>query len=229
MTSNEHNGRVAEPATTAPTSARRPADAPTYVPAEQANAESGRAAHEAVLAQEKSRFGGFKFGSAFFGWLTATGAAVLLTALATAIGAVVGLNTGASPERAAEDATASGATGIWGAIVLGVVLLLSYYAGGYVAGRMARFDGLKQGLAVWLWAVVIAVVVAIVAAIAGTQTDMFSTLGGLPKIPVSAESATLAAILPAVGAAVVALVGALLGGLAGMRFHRRVDRVGLDR
>ncbi|RII86453.1 hypothetical protein DZF95_17230, partial [Clavibacter michiganensis] len=29
-----------------------------------------------VLAREKDRFGGIKFGSAFFGWLTATGTAV---------------------------------------------------------------------------------------------------------------------------------------------------------
>ena len=54
----------------------------------------------------------------------------------------------------AADAAAdnAGTVGIVGAIIVAVVLLVSYYAGGYVAGRMARFDGAKQGLAVWLWA-----------------------------------------------------------------------------
>ena len=33
----------------------------------------------------------------------------------------------------------------------------------------------------------------------------------------------------AIGAAILAaLIGALLGGLAGMRFHRKVDRAGLE-
>ena len=32
------------------------------------------------------------------------------------------------------------------AIVLVAVLALAYYTGGYVAGRMSRFDGARQGL-----------------------------------------------------------------------------------
>ena len=38
-------------------------------------------------------FGGIKIGSAFFGWLAATGMAVLLTALVAAAGTAVGLAT----------------------------------------------------------------------------------------------------------------------------------------
>jgi len=37
----------------------------------------------AVVQREKEQFGGIKWGSAFFGWLTATGTAVLLTARST--------------------------------------------------------------------------------------------------------------------------------------------------
>lgn len=40
-----------------------------------------------------------------------------------------------------------------------------HYAGGYVAGRMARFNGIRQGFAVGLWAVLIAAVVAAAAAL----------------------------------------------------------------
>src|SRR4051794_41604789 len=41
---------------------------------------------EAVVERQKERYGGIKFGSAFFGWLTATGTAVLLTALVAPAG-----------------------------------------------------------------------------------------------------------------------------------------------
>ncbi|QEW03596.1 hypothetical protein [Microbacterium lushaniae] len=183
-----------------------------------------------VLAREKDRFGGFKFGAAFFGWLTAMGAAVLLAALVAAVGAAIGLSSGTSVDEAADAAADnSDAVGIGSAIVLAVVLFVAYFAGGYVAGRMARFSGAKQGLAVWIWAIVIAVIVAVVTAIAGSQWDVLANLDGFPRIPVTPESATATGILTAVGAAIVTLVGAILGGMAGMRYHRRVDRVGLER
>jgi len=183
-----------------------------------------------VVAREKEQFGGFKFGSAFFGWLTATGLTVLLTALAAAIGAAIGLSQTGSVDEAADAATQNAdGVGIVGVIVIALVLLVSYFAGGYVAGRMARFSGAKQGIAVWIWAVVIAIVIAIVTAIAGSQWDILGTLNSFPRIPVTPETATTAGILTALGAAVITLLGAVLGGLAGMRYHRRVDRVGLGR
>lgn len=178
-----------------------------------------------VHDREKAEFGGFKFGSAFFGWLTAMGATVLLTALVSAIGAALGLGGDVTADEAAEAAAGGGA--IIAAIVVGLVLLVAYFAGGYVAGRMARFSGAKQGIAVWIWAIAIAIVVAVFASIAGSQWDILGNLQGFPRIPVTAETATITGILTAVGAAVVTLVGAVLGGLAGMRYHRKVDRVGL--
>ncbi len=182
-----------------------------------------------VLQREQERFGGFKFGAAFFGWLTATGTAVLLTALVGAIGTGIGLGSGATVDDAADAAADNaGTVGIIGAIVLAAVLLISYIAGGYVAGRMARFSGVKQGIAVWIWAVAIAILVAIATAVAGSQWDILANLDSLPRIPVTPETFTIAGILTALVAAVVALIGAILGGMLGMRYHRRVDRVGLE-
>ncbi|SDO27976.1 hypothetical protein SAMN04487848_0171 [Microbacterium sp. ru370.1] len=181
-----------------------------------------------VLARERETFGGFKFGSAFFGWLTATGTAVLLTAFAAAVGAAIGLSQTETADNADNAATDNAGTlGVVSAIVVGVILLVAYFAGGYVAGRMARFSGAKQGLAVWVWAIAIAVVVAVVTVIAGSQWDILGNLNSFPRIPVTPESATTAGILTALGAAVITLLGAILGGLAGMRYHRKVDRVGL--
>lgn len=179
-----------------------------------------------VVNAEKRRFGGIRFGSAFFGWLAATGMAVLLTALLSAIGFGVGTAAQVDPNEVAEQATGSTTAGIVAAVVLGLIVLVAYFCGGYVAGRMARFDGAKQGLGVWLWAVVIAVVLALVGLVAGSQFDLLGQLSGLAGVPVDPGSLTAGGIIAVVVAAVIALIGAVLGGLTGMRFHRRIDRYG---
>lgn len=187
-----------------------------------------------VVEREKNALGGVKVGSAFFGWLTATGTAVLLTALLAATGTAVGLagSDGLDAALTSAQRTAvgnAGTIGVAGAIAVLVVLLIAYFCGGYVAGRMARFNGVKQGVAVWVWAVVIAVVVAVVAAVVGNQYDVLGQLNSFPRIPADSGDLTAGSVLTVVAAAVVALLGAVLGGLAGMRFHRRVDRAGLGR
>jgi len=186
--------------------------------------------HADVVAMQRERFGGIKIGSAFFGWLTATGMAVLLIAVLAAAGVAFGVATDTTVDQAVQESQSDSGTaqtvGLVGAIALLVVLLLAYYCGGYVAGRMARFNGLRQGLAVWLWGVVLALVIAAVAAIAGTQYDIFAQLN-LPRLPVNEGQVTAVGAI-AIGAAILAaLIGALVGGLAGMRFHRKVDRAAL--
>jgi amino acid transporter len=202
-------------------SERRPATEPSA---------DGRTVRQNVVAREKEEFGGFKFGSAFFGWLTATGTVVLLTALVAGAGAALGLGTETTRDDVTDVAQADAETiGIIGAIAVLVILLIAYYCGGYVAGRMARFSGAKQGIAVWLWAIVIAIVVAVVGAIAGSQYNVLSNLDTFPRIPIGEGDLTAAGIITAVLALVVSLAGAVLGGLAGMRYHRKVDRAGLGK
>lgn len=181
---------------------------------------------ESVVARERERFGGVKIGSAFFGWLTATGAVVLLSALAAAIAALIASMSGGIGD-AVEDAQRNlQASGIWGIVILLAIWFVGYYCGGYVAGRMARFDGAKQGVAVWAWAVVIAIIAALIGIAAGQNFAV--PPGSMPTLPLPEDQATTAAIISAVVVALVALVGAVLGGLAGMRFHRRVDRAGFE-
>ncbi|MGG5260316.1 hypothetical protein [Phycicoccus avicenniae] len=183
--------------------------------------------HDVVRA-EKEQFGGIKFGAAFFGWLTATGTAVLLTALVAAAGAAVGVATDTDVSTATDQATSDpGTIGLVGGIALLVVLFVAYYCGGYVAGRMSRFNGAKQGVAVWLWSIVIALVLAAVGAVAGDQYNVLGKLNSFPRLPVGEGDIGTAGLLALLGVVVVSLVGAVLGGLAGMRFHRKVDRAGL--
>jgi len=176
--------------------------------------------HDSVRAREKEAFGGIKFGSAFFGWLTTIGATILLIAIVSAIAAGIGIDTSASGQDLR-------GVGISVAVALLVILFIAYFVGGYVAGRMARFNGARQGFAVWLWAVVVAIILTIVGVIANSQSDITSQVN-LPSIPVSTDELTAGGLIGLAIVLVVTLGAAMLGGLAGMRFHRRVDRAGFD-
>jgi hypothetical protein len=94
---------------------------------------------------------------------------------------------------------------------------------------MARFNGLKQGLGVWLWAVIIAIVTAAAGMLAGARFDVLARVNSFPRLPLNEGTLTTGGILVAIGVVAASLIGALLGGLAGMRYHRRVDRAGLYR
>ena len=182
-----------------------------------------------VIERQREQFGGVKVGSAFFGWLTATGTATILTGILAATGAALGLGVVVQDPGAAGDAPLDVETVGWvGAGALLVILLVAYYCGGYVAGRMARFHGARQGLAVWVWALVIAIVVALVSVALGSQYDILGQANAFPRIPVSDGVLTIAGIITAAAVAVASLGGAVLGGVMGDRYHRRVDRAGLD-
>jgi hypothetical protein len=182
---------------------------------------SFKQARTPVASEQPRRLGGIRWGSAFFGWLTAMGMVTLLSALLTAAGAALGL------VPPAVDATTLQTMGVAGAVAMLAIIFAGFYCGGYVAGRMARFAGARQGVAVWLWTLFAAVIGAVIAtvsgAVTGPQLDSLFRLpldGGLMNGGViSAGAAALA-----VGVLVVTLLGAVLGGLAGMRYHRRIDR-----
>jgi hypothetical protein len=179
-------------------------------------------ARDAVDAQHE-RFGGIKWGAAFFGWLSANGLAVLLIAILSAAGVAIGLTQGVPSAGEATDN--AGGIGIGGGIALLVILFLAYLAGGYVAGRMSRFDGVRQGVAVWLIGLLVVVVLAVVGVVFGSEYNVLSQLD-LPRIPVDEGTATTAGIIALVAVLVVTLIGAVLGGKLGERFHRKVDRAG---
>ncbi len=190
--------------------------------------------HRADVVDEptpRERFGGISFGCTFFGWVTATGMTVLLTALVAAAGAGIGLVSDASDvaDAARDQGVSAEEIGWAGVVLVIVVVLVAYYSGGYVAGRMARFDGVRQGVGVFLWTIIAAVVVAVLGAIAGSQYDVLDELNAFPRIPSDLGDLSTPAVVLLVGVVAAALVGAMLGGLAGMHFHRKVDKVALAR
>jgi hypothetical protein len=199
----------------------------TSNPTEPAVDDTAALDRREVVGRQKDAFGGMKFGSCFFGWLTASGTAVLLAALVTGVGAALGLSRNVDVTNPTPAQTES--IGFVGGIVLLAIIFVAYLAGGYVAGRMARFNGLKQGLGVWLWAVIMAILVGIAGWLAGARFDIFAQLNSFPRLPLNEGNLTIGGIIVAVGVVAASLIGALLGGLAGMRYHRRVDRAGLGR
>ena len=179
--------------------------------------------HEQVDRQHE-RYGGFKWGAAFFGWLSANGLTVILLSLATAAGAVVGLTSNTSEQQAAANA---GTIGIVGGIVFLVILALGYFAGGYVAGRMARFDGARQGVAVWLVGLLVTIGLAVAGAVFGAKYNVLSQLN-LPRIPVDEGTATTGGLIALALVLVTTLAAAVAGGKTGERYHRKVDRAGIS-
>jgi hypothetical protein len=176
----------------------------------------------AVRERQRLHVGGTSWGAAFFGFLSAAGLAAILTALLVAAGVAIGLS------QVKDAANGDAATiGLGGGILLLIVLAISWYCGGYVAGRMSRFDGGRQGLAVWAWSLLFAVLVAAAAAIGGSQYNVFDRLN-LPRLPTSNETLTTGGAIALAATAVVTLLFAILGGKAGERFHRRIDTLATE-
>lgn len=142
-----------------------------------------------------------------------------MLALVSAIGGPIA---GSSFRTGQQAASSAGTIGIIAGIVFLLVLALAYYAGGYVAGRMSRFDGGRQGLGVWIIGLVITILLAIVGAILGSQFNVLSQLS-LPTVP-NAGSLGIGALVTLVLVLAVTVLAAMGGGKAGRRYHRTVDR-----
>jgi hypothetical protein len=171
--------------------------------------------------RQRDEYGGFNFGAAFFGWLVAIGMAVIITAILSAAGAAIGLTQGSA---SAKDA---GTISIVGGALLVLALALAYYCGGYVAGRMSRFDGGRQGFGTWLVGLVVTLLVAGAGAAFGAKYNVFNKLD-LPRIPIKeGDLATGGGIALAV-LLIATLAAAIVGGKAGQRYHRNVDRAAVD-
>jgi amino acid transporter len=185
---------------------------------EDGRRDSAAARHE---ADAHDRFGGTNFGAAFFGWLVAIAMTVLLTGVVGAIAAAAGSSVQVSQTDAEREA---GTIGLVAAVVLAVVLLVAYYTGGYVAGRMSRFDGARQGLAVWLIGLVVTAIAVGLGLLFGAQYNVLDRVS-LPQIPIPTDQLNVAGIVTALVIVVGTALAAVAGGKVGNRYHTKVDRV----
>ncbi len=172
-------------------------------------------------AAQKEKYGGLNIGAAFFGWLVAVGLGAILTGILSAAGAVIGL-TKVSQTEATSNAETIGIVG--GALLL-AVLLIAYFCGGYVAGRMSRFDGARQGFGVWAIGLLITLALAAAAAILGSEYNVLERIN-LPSLPVDGSSLGTGGLIATIAIVLGTLLAAIFGGKLGERYHRKVDRAG---
>jgi amino acid transporter len=172
-------------------------------------------------ARQHEEFGGVSWSSAFFGWLVSVGIAAILVGLLSAAGAAFGFSDVSDAEAEANAET----IGIVGALLLLVVFGVAYYFGGYVSGRLSRFDGARQGLAVWGIGLAATILLAAAALVFGEEYNIYERLN-LPRIPIDEGDLTLGAVIALVCVLLGTVVAAAVGGKAGERFHRKVDRAG---
>jgi hypothetical protein len=203
------------------TGARAPGSARSAERGQGMGVERSEALTSPDRRRQHEEYGGFNFGAAFYGWLVAVGVAALLTATLSAAGAAIGLTSLSGSEARSSAGTIS----IVGGVLFVLVLALAYFAGGYVAGRMSRFDGSRQGFGVWVVGLLVTIALAVLGAIAGSKYNLLGQLN-LPRIPIDEGSLATGGAVALAAILVVTLVAALLGGKTGQRYHRKVDRAG---
>ena len=163
------------------------------------------------------RFGGFDWWPDFIGWAVAIFFTLLFAGIAAAIVGGVGYQMDAPVSGNDPTSQKLGIGGLIGGLV---ALFLGYLVGGYTAGRMARFDGVKNGIGVVIWTVVMAIVLGVLGAVLGNQFDLTQRL----RLNIERQTLTTAGVVSLAVTLIVMLAGAVLGGKLGAGYHRKIDR-----
>ena len=190
---------------------------------------SGGPEHEAMLYSREERlrevYGGVDWLGSFIGCIFAVVCGTVLLLLLSGI--VLAPLSFTLDLQGQEIGTAA----IVGLVIVGLSLFLAYFAGGYVAGRLVRFDGGRNGAATVVWGILLGVIFGVFS---------FLLAGFLPGgISGALESFRESSVLPAanslvglgllgvgiaVGALLLMLLGGFLGGSLGTRYHTRIDQ-----
>ncbi len=170
----------------------------------------------------RDMYGGVDWLASFLGFVFAVVVGAILTTVAGVVLGPLGFSLDLSG--------ALGAAIITGLVLLGVLIFLTYFFGGYVSGRLARFDGGRNGAMLLVWTFLTMILLALAAgifsgflpsvaadAIGGFVDSASSTVGDLSRSGVVGISVV-------VGALLLALLGGFLGGRLGSRYHAEIDR-----
>jgi hypothetical protein len=172
----------------------------------------------------RDMYGGVDWLASFLGFIFALVAAAFFSLVVGLVLAPLGFSPNLGEAQI-------GAAVITGLVLVGILVFLTYFIGGYVAGRLARFDGGRNGAMLLLWSFLAVAVLALAggilssflpAGIAGgirnfIQNNVLATLGNLAELGV-------VGIIVAAGGLLLALLGGFLGGRLGSRYHSEIDR-----
>jgi len=168
----------------------------------------------AGIAAARDRFGGIDIPASLVGMLTALSTTLILAGL---VGAAIGaVDYQSGLEGDAEDIST------WSMIGGVAVLFLAYVIGGWAAGRMARYDGVRNGFATGVWTLILGGILAALGAWIGSDYDILRNVD-LPQW-FSTDAFTTRAIISGVAAILAMFAGGILGGMWGELYHRRADR-----
>lgn len=168
-------------------------------------------------------YGGIDWLASFLGFVFALVAGVFLSGIA----GLVLVPLGFSPEFGGG---ALGPAAITGLVVVALVLFLTYFLGGYVSGRLARFDGGLNGIMLVLWTLVAGLLIVL----AGGILSSFLPAGFAEQVRGMVQGSLLPAfdnlvgigaigIGILVGAFLFMLLGSFVGGRTGGRYHTDID------
>jgi len=172
------------------------------------------ARNDVGIQEARQRFGGVDIPATLAGMLAALGTAVVLGGLLAAAGAF-------GYQLGLKDApTKLSLGGLIGGLV---TLFVAFIIGGWVAGRVARYNGGLNGLLTALWFVLLAALMGGLGAWQGAKYNVFAGVH-LPQW-FSRNALGTGALLSGLVALVVMLGAGWLGGGLGGRYHRRADAV----
>ena len=110
------------------------------------------------------------------------------------------------------------------------MIFLTFFFGGYVAGRLARFDGGRNGAMVLVWMFIVVLILALATAIfsgflpAGMAESGATLVDRILSTAGNLVGAGVVGLVTAVAALLIALLGGSLGGRLGSRYHTEIDR-----
>jgi hypothetical protein len=171
----------------------------------------------------RDMYGGVDWLASFLGFVFA----IVLGAVFSAVAGLVLVPLGITPDLSGGQIGASVITGL---ALLGVLIFLTLFFGGYVAGRLARFDGGRNGAMVLVWMFIVVVILALAAAIfsgflpAGMAEDIANVVDRIVSTIGNLAGTGVAGLVTAAAALLLALLGGSLGGRMGSRYHTEIDR-----
>jgi membrane protease YdiL (CAAX protease family) len=199
---------------------------PGYGTAAQDSGTYPRGYFEAAEEREdrlRDMYGGVDWLASFLGFVFAAVVGALFALIAGLVLAPLGFSLNLGGEI--------GAAIITGLVLVAVLIFLTYFFGGYVAGRLARFDGGRNGAMLLLWTLAVALLAALAGGIFSNflpegiseglrsfiQNEVLPAVGNLTQLGIIG-------IVVFVGALLIALLGGFLGGRLGSRYHAEIDR-----
>lgn len=121
-------------------------------------------------------------------------------------------------------------TAITGFAIVAAAAFFAFLFGGYISGRMARYDGGRNGAMVLLWTVLVAALLLVLSGVLGeviSGTPIGDLVGEVLSFGSTATELVsglgVSGALVSGGVVLAALLGGMLGGRFGSRYHREID------